>query len=560
VPKDCRVDSPPNYSAVADNLRFLAIEVKKQLGKAQSYLKNPSRKMTASVQSGDDYVDNLKSIIQRKCFALAAQTDPENKSVIDSLKCFETVAVNLERISDFCEGVIGQHGYIENAALLKEFDLSECFERIDAGLSLVESAVLKRDTHLALRVCRVEQDLDELYGNMFGRIVKRLADGKDAETLITILFMVHYLERMGDALLNVGEAVLSASLGERIKIGQLRTLEGSLEDLHQPLFETSMRTIAETRSGATIATLQHEPSSEPGAEVIDAAPAVIFKEGRTSKLEQELASVERWEKLYPGIVPKVFSFQRHGENSAILYEYLQGRTFEDILLRGTGRELATALARVLNQIDKVWMATRQPTPISANFTGQLASRINDVFVAHPELVDTRVRMGDVVIPGYLELLEGAKAIENLVQAPFAVYAHGDFNLDNVIYDAEQDRVRLIDLHRSHMTDYVQDVTVFLVSNYRLQMFESKVRQRIEQVMLRFFEFAKGLARREGDASFELRAALGLARSFGTSTRFVLDERLARSMFMRSRFLLERLAALTPETMTSFALPLEVLRD
>lgn len=554
------MDSPPNHSAVADNLRFLAIEVKKQLGKARSYLQNPSRKTTASVQSGDDYVDNLKSIIQRKCFALAAQTNPENKAVIDSLKCYETVAVNLERISDFCERVIGQHGYIENPALLQEFELSECFERIDLGLSLVESAVLKRDTHLALRVCRVEQELDELYGSVFGRIVKRLSDGKDAETLITILFMVHYLERMGDALLNVGEAVLSASLGERIKIGQLRTLEGSLEDLQQPLFETSMRTIAETRSGATIATLQREPSADAGPESVEAQPAVIFKEGRTSKLEQELASVERWEQLYPGIVPKVFSFQRHGENSAILYEYLQGRTFEDILLRGTGRELATALARVLDQVDKIWMATRQPGPISANFTGQLASRINDVFVAHPELVDSQVRMGDVVIPSYLELVERAKRLEASVQAPFAVHAHGDFNLDNVIYDAESKRVRLIDLHRSHMTDYVQDVTVFLVSNYRLQMFESKVRQRIEQVMLRFYEFARGLARREGDESFELRAALGLARSFGTSVRFVLDARLARSMFLRSRFLLERLASLTPDQIPGFVLPQEVLRD
>jgi phosphate uptake regulator/aminoglycoside phosphotransferase (APT) family kinase protein len=552
------VDSPPNYSAVADNLRFLAIEVKKQLGKAQSYLKNPSRKMTASVQSGDDYVDNLKSIIQRKCFALAAQTARENKTVIDSLKCFETVAVNLERISDFCERVIGQHGYIENPALLDEFELDECFARIDAGLSLVEGAVLERDTRLALRVCRIEQELDELYGSMFGRIVKRLSGGEDAETLITILFMVHYLERMGDALLNVGEAVLSASLGERIKIGQLRTLEGSLEDLRQPLFETSLRAIAETRSGATIATLERDPGA--AGEAVEQGPAVIFKEGRTSKLEQELASVERWEKLYPGIVPKVFSFQRHGENSAILYEYLRGRTFEDILLRGTGRELATALASVLDQVDKVWMATRRPQPISANFMGQLGSRIDDVFAAHPGLMDARVRMGDVVIPSYLELLERAQAIEASLQAPFSVYAHGDFNLDNVIYDAEAKRVRLIDLHRSHMTDYVQDVTVFLVSNYRLQMFESRVRQRIEQVMLRFYEFARNLARREGDVTFEIRAALGLARSFGTSTRFVLDERLARSMFLRSRFLLERIAALPPDRLTSFEMPQEVLRD
>jgi aminoglycoside phosphotransferase (APT) family kinase protein len=361
---------------------------------------------------------------------------------------------------------------------------------------------------------------------------------------------------MGDALLNIGEAVLSASLGERIKIGQLRTLEGSLEDLHQSLFETSMKAIAETRSGATIATLQRESPTGEG----ENSPAVIFKEGRTSKLEQERQSVERWEQLFPGLVPKVYSFQKHGENSAILFEYLPGRTFEEILLRGTARELAAALARILSTLDQVWMATRAPQQVSANFTGQLASRINDVYVAHPELQDTHVRMGDVAIPSYLELLESAKKLEQKLQAPFSVFAHGDFNLDNVIYDPAEKRVRFIDLYRSHMTDYVQDVTVFLVSNYRLQMFESKIRQRIEQVMLRFYEFSKRIAEREGDKLFEVRAALGLARSFGTSTRFVLDARLARSMFLRSRFLLERIAALTPENWAGFKLPQEVLRD
>ena len=53
-------------------------------------------------------------------------------------------------------------------------------------------------------------------------------------------------------------------------------------------------------------------------------------------------------------------------------------------------------------------------------------------------------------------------------------------------------------------------------------------------------------------------ALGLARSFVTSTRFILDQTLARAMFLRSRYLLERSVACKPEDYSRFRLPMEEL--
>jgi hypothetical protein len=58
----------------------------------------------------------------------------------------------------------------------------------------------------------------------------------------------------------------------------------------------------------------------------------------------------------------------------------------------------------------------------------------------------------------------------------------------------------------------------------------------------------------GDRSFELRLALGLARSFATSTRFVLDRTLARSMWMRARYLIESVLASKPNN-KYFEIPL-----
>jgi hypothetical protein len=70
-------------------------------------------------------------------------------------------------------------------------------------------------------------------------------------------------------------------------------------------------------------------------------------------------------------------------------------------------------------------------------------------------------------------------------------------------------------------------------------------------------FAAAFAARHGDATFDIRLALGLGRSLVTSTRFELSERFARLMFHRGVFLLERVAAHTGDP-ADFRLPIDAL--
>ena len=53
-----------------------------------------------------------------------------------------------------------------------------------------------------------------------------------------------------------------------------------------------------------------------------------------------------------------------------------------------------------------------------------------------------------------------------------------------------------------------------------------------------YKFAASYAKKNNDKSFDVRLALGLARSFITSTRFILDRTLAKNMFYRGVYLLE----------------------
>ena len=196
--------------------------------------------------------------------------------------------------------------------------------------------------------------------------------------------------------------------------------------------------------------------------------------------------------------------------------------------------------------------------LKPRFIAQLQKRLPDVFTVHPQFRQRRQAIGGLTADGFEKIVARAGEIDAAMPAPFSVLIHGDLNVDNVIFDPSEGSVRFIDMHRSRQMDWVQDASVLIVSNMRLQVFEAPVRRRINSVVRRFFEFFRSYAAGAGDPTFEARLALGLARSLATSTRFVLDRDFAKSMFMRARYLLERLVA--AEDPARFQLPKGVLVD
>lgn len=536
--------------SVTQNMKFLLIEVEKQVVRTGRFLADPSADAFKQVHASDDYVDNLKTFIQTKCFTLAARTDPSDKLTVGRLKALEVIAINLERISDFCESVFDQAGHLTDTKVLEQWDFKPFFTEIVAGVRHLATALDTGDVQEALAVCRAEQELDGLYARTLQRVLRELSSGAHAQTQVTILFISHYLERMGDSLLNGGEALISARLGERIKLDQLRTLEDSLGDIESDLEDVSMQAVGETKSGARIARLSAHPGNK----------SAIFKEGKTKKLVEERDSVERWQRVMPGIAPNIYSFHEEGDRSAILFEYLPGRTFEELLLKAPFSDLERALRRITETIAHVWQVTRTEAPSKPRFMRQLTSRIEDVRAVHPELLAAGGTIGGVQLQSYEESVALCAPLDELLSCSHSVLIHGDFNVDNVIFDDTDEVVRFIDLHRSRDMDYVQDVAVFLASNFRLQAFEAEIRRRINWVVRSFFDWSVRYALEVGDQTFALRLALGMARSFATSTRFVLDESLAREMFLRSRYMLETVAACRDAAPEQFRFPKEVLFD
>jgi len=538
----------PIPQGIHDNLRFLIAEVASQVGCLHDEFDDVPRSQPEPVIDRAGYVGNLKRRIQEGCQHHLANDGTRVDAA--AVRAAETVALELDRIAELCRESVRQFGHLQSPEALRTGSYRRQLKLVGKAVVMVEGALASDDTQIALRIGRVEPTLDRAYRKLLKRYSDDIAKETAGGDLISALLVAHRIEEMGDALLRISEALLSASIGQQIRTDHYRALVESVDRLDSGDGASNLRveTIAETRSGSGVSGV----SSEDGE---DGDYVAVFKEGRKKKLADERDGVESWHEIFPGLAPRILSYNKNGKSASLLIEHLAGQTFEQILLHEPPELLAEAQRALTATLQSVWTQTRSKGRVAVDFMAQVEKRLDEIYRVHPEFQQGDQRICGTDAVGFETLLRRAAEFEQQLSAPFSVYIHGDFNVDNVIYDPIERRINFIDLHRSCYGDYVQDVSVFMVSNYRLQVIDPQKRRRMCLIAQRFHDTADEHAVVAGDDSFELRLALGLARSFATSTRFTLDKSLAQAMLLRSRYLLEQVLETDPKRASEFRAPI-----
>ena len=544
------------FEGLEENFTFLVAEVDRQVRSTAGFLDRPSHSLYDRIVGRDDYVDNLHTVIENKCYGHFHDhggTQALDKTTANRVRAIQIITNNLERIADFCENIVEQTNYLTDHAFLHGYNYADMFTEIEACLGHILPVFQGGNLSDALTVCRAEYSLDRMYKAGFDRIMGELRTGKNVQNLITVLFIFRYLERIGDSLLDIGEALIFAILGERIKIEQFEALQ---QTLSKTGFEGSMegvdfKAIWGTRSGCRIGRVD---SHEGGVDALGS----IYKEGTSKKILAEKQALERWGRLYPGLVAGVYGYHEDGDKASMLVEFLPGCNLDEVVLTASEEIVQNAMFVLTQTVQDIWENTRTPEPVSASFVSQLGSRLDEVLQIHPDYLRTGKVIGQKTVPSTRELLDQCAQIEAGLPAPFGVLIHGDFNVNNVVYNHQKQRLHYLDVHRSRQQDYVQDVSVFLISNYRMPVFEPHLRERIDWVIDEFLQFATQFAARTGDATFAVRMALALARSFYTSSRFELNYAFSREMYLRAHYLMEQVAAHQGKPWEDFRLPGQIL--
>ncbi|MFT6551888.1 MAG: hypothetical protein ACJA1I_001935 [Zhongshania marina] len=536
---------------IRDNLRFLCIEVDSLLESLEACFLEDVAVQGRRILDRGGYAYNLKVRIHNASLQQLSFLKSGGDNTM-SLRAAEFIATDLERIAELCRECVKQINYLDERSEIFPERYPPMLAFIREGIAMIGVAVNDSDSRQALKIAQLESQIDRSYHRLYKRYITALkTNGKHTESFVTALFLAHNVEQMGDSLRNISETIISANIGQPVNFERYHALQESVEHLEAEALrgQLTVLPIAETRSGSAISGVHAGSGNER-------EPIAIFKEGQKSKLKEERQGVKSWHEIYPGLAPRILSYKKRGQSAALLIEHLPGLTFEQILLSGNRDQLELSLERLCETLQAVWTQTRNEEPVAAGFITQIGKRLPEIYRIHPEFRLGRANICGLKRPAFADILKKAEVYERDFLAPFSVYIHGDFNVDNIIYDPAENRINFIDLHRSRYMDYVQDVSVFMVSNYRLQILDHQVRQRIMAVARDFCESTRRFAAEQGDDSFEIRLALGLARSFITSSRFTLDKSQARRMFLRSCYLIEKVIATPANKVSSFKVPIK----
>jgi len=545
-----------------ENFRFLVLEVTSQMSDTRAFVAAPTHALYDKVVSRDDYIDNLKNIVEDKCYSRIHSARGLSKRDIDRIRGLQIISANLERIADYCVNIAGQMRYLKDLSVLARQNPAPLFDVIEEGLSRILEVRSRADVNGALGICRAEYDLDQLYKQAFDALMEELRLGRDVQKGVTAIFIFRYLERIGDSLLNIGEALLFSVIGEKIKIEQFQALQQTLSKtgFEGDLADIDFRSIWGTRSGCRIGRVSPK-DAPPGASSdapADPTQGGIFKEGNLKKIRRERENLELWARVSPGTGPRIFSYHEEGDSASMLVEFLPGCTWTEVVLTASQDVLEDAIFVFEQTVGDIWRSTLERGEAPLDAMEQLIHRLPAVRHVHPDFMRPARSLGAVAIPSTEELVARCGALETGLRAPMTVLLHGDFNANNIVFDQSAPRVHYVDLHRTRRGDFVQDASVFLISFFRIPIFEPALRRRINRMIGSFYDYSSEFADDIGDGAWQARLALGLARSFATSTRFELNYDFAREMFLRAHYLMEGLLAHQGKPWEDYRLPRPIL--
>ncbi|MDR2141084.1 MAG: phosphotransferase [Deltaproteobacteria bacterium] len=523
----------PQFEEIKAGIKLLSREVLQVAMEARDILLKKDPNKSRGLYNRVAYVSTQVALAQKETLEMVfTKTSGPKDSLF--LQAMSSIASRLDRVAELLLNLDGQAGYLADVGFLKSYNLGEFFQEIFLGLELIYPAIAHRDVSLAIRLGQVEEKLDALYADRFARLIQEFSGPANPKNLVTALMIIHYLERTGDMLLEIGEKIIYFILGENIKLEQFKALGAGLKATGQSLEpgRLDFRSIWGGRSGCRIGVVGTQEGEEP----------VLFKHGPAFKLAMERENLELWATLKPGLTPRVKAFvpDREGQEAALILEFFPSRTLQALFLENTHLDAMRGLKLAMETMTDLWRATRQDKPAQAEFSRQAESRLAEATTLYPKLMSHFGAIGSLKVPPLERLLAEAKEMEAGLHAPFTARIHGDFNLSNLLYNPSAGQLRFIDLYRSRESDYLQDISVMLVSIIRLPVFCVGRRWQLTQAALETARFADRFSLEMGDPTYEARLAFGLARSFVTSTRFIMKEKLAAMFVFRARYLWDKL--------------------
>lgn len=210
-----------------DDILYMGGLVEDQIQKAVNSLVNRDSPLAEMIIERDHEVNRLDVEVDDLCIRLLALHQPAARDlrlITTALK----ITTDLERIGDMAVNICERSLELNREPQLKPYiDIPRM-----AGVSqrmIRESldAFVREDTDLALKVCKDDQEVDDLNGQVFMETVSfMIGDPHTISRAMKIGFISKYLERIADHATNIAEMVIFMVKGKSIR--HLKEIPGSI--------------------------------------------------------------------------------------------------------------------------------------------------------------------------------------------------------------------------------------------------------------------------------------------------------------------------------------------
>jgi phosphate transport system protein len=212
----------PRYEEELNDLRHNILTmgglVEKQIGNAIDALVNRDIAKAEAIIRKDTEVNALDVGIDELCLRLLALRQPAGRDlrfITTALK----ITTDLERIGDRAVSISERAIELGNEPPLKPYiDIPRMAEISLAMLRQSLDAFVHEDPDLALVVCRRDDEVDKLNGQIFRELLSYMIEDPATITrAMRILFVSKYLERIADHATNIAEMVVFMVKGQSIR-------------------------------------------------------------------------------------------------------------------------------------------------------------------------------------------------------------------------------------------------------------------------------------------------------------------------------------------------------
>ena len=199
----------------------MATRVEEDLGKALSALKNSNKELAKEVEANDAVINAMQLKIEDEAAIIIATQQPVARDLRELVTIFKLTS-NLERIGDHAVHLAKAATKLSREKL---FRYREHLERMgETGQQMIRAAIaayLSQDAEEARKVALMDDIIDHEHKELTEEVLTLMKERPNmVKKAVRLLNTSGYLERLGDHITNICEAIIYMTEGKHEELNE----------------------------------------------------------------------------------------------------------------------------------------------------------------------------------------------------------------------------------------------------------------------------------------------------------------------------------------------------